>query len=229
MDQSEISSKNLDTPPRSPRFERPYNRRAGDNRFCQSQYPWLLFFRTMYQPHARAQLCRSAFPSSPTPSKLHISRDQWAVRLPPATTTVSIQVNWRYVHHESTTKGNSPRYLNFSGVPVQSVTQNNSISITVEMCQGHTNLQKPRRSIQPIKLPSCIVAQCHWQSIRSPTKPISIGVFTTQPSDQRPSIWLSTWKINNFTTRFPCPWMAAGFGLWLPYRSSFHGFHEGLR
>ena len=88
------------------------------------------------------------------------------------------RVNWRYVHHESTTKGNSPRYLDFSGVPLQSVTQNNSIPITVEMCQGHTNLQKPRRSIQPIKLPSCIVVQCHWQSIRCPTKPISIGVFT---------------------------------------------------
>ena len=37
------------------------------------------------------------------------------------------------------------------------------------MCQGHTNFQKPRRSIQPIELPSCIVAQCHWQGIRCPT------------------------------------------------------------
>ena len=57
-----------------------------------------------------------------------------------------------------------------------------------------------------LALPSyCQLYRCHWQGIRCPTKPISIGVFTTQPSDQRPSIWLSTWKINNFITRFPCP------------------------
>ena len=158
-------------------------------------------------PSLKGQLRWSPFPSPSTASEFRISRDQSAICIPPITATVSVQVPWQCVHHESTAPifSTSLAYICLFN-PWLSEQQSSHRSA---MHQGHTYLQNrgdPSNSskFHPVSLLN-VVAKV-MDALQSQS--LLDYLQRNRVIMQWPSAWLSAWLINDFATHFPCQRMA---------------------